>query len=296
MEKHRCKLCLRSFSNGRALGGHMKAHLAGLPLPPKTPQRQQQNQQESHEEEEGLEKSYGLRENPKKSLRFADPELSSGCGSVIQDRESDTDSKTKNPTRPRSKRKRTTRTKPATSTSPCTTPTVSSSVSDTWPEEDVAISLMMLSRDAWMADNNIIHDHKSAISMSTSIIINKKKKKQKKKKKNGVIRRAKNRCDKCSKVFRSYQAMCGHYKICCYRKSEDCDGEKIFECPYCDKVFGSGQALGGHKRSHQITSTTNSNSVVEAVKQQQQQHLGFIDLNLPAPFDDQDDFSVLSDA
>ncbi|KAJ0105777.1 hypothetical protein Patl1_18482 [Pistacia atlantica] len=126
MEKHKCKLCPRSFSNGRALGGHMKAHLAALPLPPKQQQQQlgdctdstyssSSSSGEEREVEDGKigqvaeEKSlgYGLRNNPKRSFRLADPEFSFAVDSgsvVVQDRESETESK--NPTRRRSKRTR----------------------------------------------------------------------------------------------------------------------------------------------------------------------------------------------
>ncbi|KAJ8752939.1 hypothetical protein K2173_008674 [Erythroxylum novogranatense] len=33
--KQTCKICNRSFANGKAMGGHMRSHLAKLPLPPK---------------------------------------------------------------------------------------------------------------------------------------------------------------------------------------------------------------------------------------------------------------------
>ncbi|RHN65364.1 putative transcription factor C2H2 family [Medicago truncatula] len=32
-----CRICQRSFSNGKALRGHMKSHYAKLPIPPKLP-------------------------------------------------------------------------------------------------------------------------------------------------------------------------------------------------------------------------------------------------------------------
>ncbi|KAL4295688.1 hypothetical protein GQ457_12G001510 [Hibiscus cannabinus] len=37
MEKHKSKLCASTFSNDKALGGHMKGHLANHLLPPKQP-------------------------------------------------------------------------------------------------------------------------------------------------------------------------------------------------------------------------------------------------------------------
>jgi hypothetical protein len=57
-------------------------------------------------------------------------------------------------------------------------------------------------------------------------------------------------------------------------------------------VFGSGQALGGHKRSHLIGSSTSISGVVEASTKLEN---NLIDLNLPAPVED-DEFSVVSDA
>jgi len=43
-------------------------------------------------------------------------------------------------------------------------------------------------------------------------------------------------------------------------------------------VFPSGQALGGHKRSHLCPAAADPSIAMKS--------LGFIDLNLPAPFDD----------
>lgn len=337
MERHKCKLCSRTFANGRALGGHMKAHLATLPLPPKPQQQlgdraesalssssssgEEQEQEERQreveaeaEEEKGL--IYGLRENPKKSFKLADPEFSFAvdAGSVIQDRESETESK--NPTRRRSKRnrrpvvteiqkqnlelmKRPKLRKPSwvNESSPPAEPEPVSSVSDTTPEEDVAKCLMMLSRDVWMRNNNEEQDQEQGKETVRSI----------KKEFEGLEEikfkkvRAKHRCEKCEKVFRSYQALCGHKKICSRNEAAaeeaknaagDFGGnEKIFECPFCYKVFGSGQALGGHKRSHVSNTSASSSPGTNSVKLRE----SFIDLNLPAPLEEED-YSVLSDA
>ncbi|XP_057977235.1 zinc finger protein ZAT1-like [Malania oleifera] len=292
MDAHKCKLCSRSFASGRALGGHMRSHMATLPIPPKTPQlrdrtdsissssssseEDERNREEAEEKNrEGEEKAlgYGLRENPKRSFRFADPEFSFAVdtGSVVQDRESEAESP-RNPTRQRSKRKRST----AEST-PELEPV--SSVSDTSPEEDVALCLMMLSRDKWRRE---VEEEESDLDESK-------------------LRRTqgKFRCETCNKTFGSYQALGGHKAS--HRKTKACAEDeaergnvvsadlKTHECPFCYKVFGSGQALGGHKRSHILASSTTSNC--------SKLGLNLIDLNLPAPAeDDQLESSAVSDA
>ena len=58
---------------------------------------------------------------------------------------------------------------------------------------------------------------------------------------------------------------------------------KIHECPACFKVFASGQALGGHKRTHVTGSATNP--IPSSTKFGNN---NLIDLNLPAPIDDDD--------
>ncbi|XWS49111.1 hypothetical protein CRYUN_Cryun13aG0135700 [Craigia yunnanensis] len=323
MEKHKCKLCARTFSNGRALGGHMKGHLANHPLPPKTTQHQLGDRTDSASssssssgEEQGEksrevveEKSlvYGLRENPKKSFRFADPEFSFlvDSGSVVQDRESETESR--NPTRRRSKRNRkvgantTTEEikepkllrKPSLVESP-TEPEPVSSVSDTSPEENVAMCLMMLSRDVWKSN---MKEQKSVelLEESEEIELNNKNELSKKK------IRGKYRCGKCKKAFRSYGTLDEHKRICSETKNAGkvaaagvvANDSKIFECPFCYRVFGSGQALGGHKRSHLLAAASSSNAAASANSSKFDNNL--IDLNLPAPLED-DEFSVVSDA
>ncbi|KAF2299083.1 hypothetical protein GH714_030470 [Hevea brasiliensis] len=250
MERHKCKLCSRTFANGRALGGHMKAHLATLPLPPKatmTTQQQTGDRTESASssysssgEEQELEIKnrefeekalvYGLRENPKKSFRFADPKFSFAvdAGSVVQDRESETESR--NPTRRRSKRtlksgfsenqkqnfdaKKLKLKNPSSEESP-TEPEPVSSVSNTSPEEDVAMCLMMLSRDVWTRnyeeeDQEQGKDRERSVGMKLKVPEEIKV---------GKIR-GKLRCEKCMKLFRSSQALVAHKRICSLNGAE----------------------------------------------------------------------------
>ncbi|KAI5655714.1 hypothetical protein M9H77_32901 [Catharanthus roseus] len=329
MERHKCKLCHRQFSCGRALGGHMKSHLATLPLPPpKTPQKQQsyggggggdstesttssEHFEEEDDEDEAEEEAklgvYGLRENPKKSFRLADPEfldVSGGSVIVLQDRESETES-TRKPTRRRSKRTRKMFVakiddelelqnkkekkmviKPN-STHESLVSSVSSDTNNS-PEEDLALCLIMLSRDVW----------------STKIC-------------------RKFQCEICRKIFTSSQALGSHKTIHkkiiknCPENNNNGD-EKVHECPFCGKVFGSGQALGGHKRSHFLTSSTTTTTTTTApapapalppflasASSSSKLHEGLmIDLNLPAPMEEnqeEDEFcfqegSAVSDA
>ncbi|XP_052194264.1 zinc finger protein ZAT9 [Diospyros lotus] len=314
MERHKCKLCLKSFANGRALGGHMRSHMMNLYLP--------QEQEEpfhggGHEESESAASSssssssssdeekdllgYGLRENPKKSVRLVDPEFSFVGSVVLQDRESETES-CKNPIRRRSKRIRRSRVSVPELKRPKSCwpePEPGSSISGTTTEEDVAYCLMMLSRDKWKdrpepgEELDQTDDELDELNKPT---------KQRP--------RGKYKCDTCHKFFRSYQALGGHRAS--HKKAgasinngggvgvtnvESVNAgfpeEKIHECPVCFRVFSSGQALGGHKRSH----VTGSSSLNPSTTAKPPSKFGetLIDLNLPAPVDD-DEFSAVSDA
>lgn len=356
MEKHKCKLCARTFANGRALGGHMKAHLVSIPIPPKPLTVKLQHLCGDHDEEESYtysssggekeskspelleEKSlvYGLRENPKRSFRLADPEFSfaGGGGSVVQDRESETES-SKNPTPRRSKRTRKSgfgerhrekqsleddddddddddgdddddedASKKAKFKNPSWTdtsqaePEPASSVSDISPEEDIAMCLMMLSRDVWIPNN----EEENLLSVKgRSVEVLDKSEAIRSNKASRKIRSGKFRCEKCRKLFRSSRALSGHKRICTLNAEEARNAEdRIFQCPYCLKVFGSGQALGGHKRSHLImgtppnASTTASDAAAAAAESSAKVENNLFDLNLPAPEED-DEFSVVSD-
>lgn len=219
-------------------------------------------------------------ENPNKSFRSPDPEMFSVNGSIaiVQDRESETESK--NPTRRRSKRTRRLKTESTHLSWAESSPEPASSISDTSPEEDVAICLVMLSMEKPSSVNNggkgkdqsrTPESEKSTAAVGKTF-----------------------RCGNCRKSFRSNRALCGHRKVCRNEGEEDEEEDginggnwKIFKCPYCCKVFGSGQALGGHKRSHLQgsirTAIDGSSSKLE---------IG-LDLNLPAPVEE-DDYSVVS--
>ncbi|XP_010538415.1 PREDICTED: zinc finger protein ZAT4-like [Tarenaya hassleriana] len=194
MEKHRCKLCLKSFVNGRALGGHMKSHIvASLP----TRRRLRESHHESSAssssssfgDPDGKSPSYKLRENPRKSFRVADPAVSfanldSRLSSVVNAEENEpepgnpvqkrvrklgvetrrrrskkTEKKTtiktgRNAEEPKRKKKKEEDVEKGQNSNDSTTesPEPASSVSDPSPEEDLAMCLIMLSRDARKLD------------------------------------------------------------------------------------------------------------------------------------------------
>lgn len=383
MDRHKCKLCSRRFSSGRALGGHMRSHLATLPLPPKMPQMQKEvnytdfvavganinggggdgggggggttetctesTSSECFEEEQvakedetesEVEKGlvYGLRENPKKSFRLVDPEFLDDPSVVVQDRESETES-TRKPTRRRSKRTRRMLAakavdhvvvdddededdvvvekvqdmiinKPSSTGSLVVELEPVSSVSDTSPEEDLALCLIMLSRDVW-SSSSTFSDNSQVLKLSQT---------------HHNIK-FKFRCEICNRVFASSQALGSHRTSHVNKKIKmnfsppesnynEGEGEskqqfiksnnngviknadkKVHECPFCGKVFGSGQALGGHKRSHLMSSSTTTtpsssskpgDSLVDSNSAKIQEAL-MIDLNLPAPMEEEEE-------
>lgn len=65
---------------------------------------------------------------------------------------------------------------------------------------------------------------------------------------------------------------------------------KGHSCPICLKVFPTGQALGGHKRSHLIggsAESKNSQSTIVIPKPATPEVRDFLDLNLPAPVEEE---------
>ncbi|XP_038900801.1 zinc finger protein ZAT9-like [Benincasa hispida] len=64
-KQHLCKLCNKSFSNGKVLGGHMRSHRSNQ----NPPKKRKKN---------SIPGSYSLRENPKKSWKFSAPNGENG--------------------------------------------------------------------------------------------------------------------------------------------------------------------------------------------------------------------------
>lgn len=255
-----CKLCSRKFSNGKALGGHMRSHFATLPLPPKTPQRQELSEPltdstssifSSDERESSADKSsllsssYALREKPKKSLKLVDPD-------AVVDRQSESGS-----TRARCKRAK----GMSREEDHDQEVTPASEMSELEMEQDVALCLVMLSRDVWGGSDELQMEEKI------------------------------HKCDKCERVFKSTQGLgshrANHHQKKIKKSSDDviCDSEfgklENHECGFCGRVFRSGKALGGHKRVHLLPSKLGASLVED-------QDRSPIDLNLPPEIEDEE--------
>uniref|UniRef100_A0ACD5U510 Uncharacterized protein n=1 Tax=Avena sativa TaxID=4498 RepID=A0ACD5U510_AVESA len=328
MDRHTCKLCFRRFQNGRALGGHMRSHVmaaaaaAAAAAAYSPPQQQQQSPPVSFASTSSTDMdgklaqpsrlSCVLREDPKGSCKVGAPEFSgavvaaaAGESSVVQDGESDTESPRGGAgfavSRRRSKRAR--RRAPL----PAPDPEPASSVSDTTREEDVAMSLVMLSRDSWTRSrsepeaeqnnsrvNNLFDEDEDEYDVAGYG------------KATAAARpRGRHQCGACKKVFRSYQALGGHRASVKKGKGgcvpppaaagKACVAYApviIHECPFCFRVFGSGQALGGHKRSHMPFVAPSPSPAAKCGDS----FGGPFDLNVPVAFDDDFELSAVYDA
>lgn len=274
--------------------------------------------------------SYVLRENPRKSYKVGAPEISGGCGagvaagesSVVQDGESDTESPRGSAgfavSRRRSKRAR----RRAPPSAP--DPEPASSVSDATPEEDVAMSLVMLSRDSWTRSRSEPENHWARASSEAeqnndNVNVNVfdededdgagEDYKEFYGEATAARPRSSYQCGACKKVFRSYQALGGHRaslkkgKGGCVppprpapAKADRADAPIIHECPFCFRVFDSGQALGGHKRAHMSSGGALAPPVPSPSPAKCGDSFGSFDLNVPAAMDDDFELSAVYDA
>ncbi|EEF50320.1 zinc finger protein, putative [Ricinus communis] len=264
MEKHKCKLCLKSFSNGRALGGHMRSHMLNLPVL----QKQQQHPPEEDDDDD----------RPPTIQLGENTESASSSSSSSSSEEED---------KPQHHQEQ------------------EQEQDDQEEEEEEE------------AERSIEETDESDEFKSCKTRI-----------------KGKYRCETCKKVFKSYQALGGHrashkkLKLHSPIQERELETEnnnnnaatsgsvsvkKIHECPYCFRVFSSGQALGGHKRSHVVTgiataaaATTTTRAIATAtparssIATKVEDNLNLIDLNLPAPIDEDDlsqvELSAVSDA
>ncbi|XP_073314002.1 zinc finger protein ZAT9-like [Primulina huaijiensis] len=230
-EKYRCKLCSRSFINGRALGGHMKSYMMNLYAARKDPF--DSKMKGAHDDSHNSNSTYSSTSDDE---NYEEDSSFDAVGSVVlQDRESETDSsKKKYPSRRRSKRVGRSRTcdfermemegffqvkkskcfeeeKGKNASIHCSSYVENepvSSILDATSEEDVAYCLIMLSKDKWERDHKLEYRARIQKEKEKRSEDDYSEEFQKVTRSNKV--RGKYKCEACDKLFRSYQALGGH--------------------------------------------------------------------------------------
>ncbi|CAH9102503.1 unnamed protein product [Cuscuta epithymum] len=298
--KHFCKLCRKVFPCGRSLGGHMRSHLIS---------DQPETSEKSRNSGPGTE-AYVLRENPRKTLKFSGDDdkeaeeekedalrqnkVCDECGKVflsfkalfghMKSHSQKAVNAFGRPNRKkRSRRAAAKRFQVNLNAADTTTnsSTLTSANSD-YEQEEVAMSLIMLSNDV---GSSLGTDNFEFLDMIRA-------EKLKKPKSRGF------ECCTCNKTFQTYQALGGH-RASHNKKTENKNGTfspppkkmKVdsHQCPICFKIFSSGQALGGHKRSHFISAELQGKADVEPAQMQQPETRDFFDLNFPAPVEEDEE-------
>ncbi|KAK1427226.1 hypothetical protein QVD17_15909 [Tagetes erecta] len=188
--------------------------------------------------------------------------------------------------------------------------TSTSVVSDLYDEKEaeIAMCLIMLSRDVGKCDKKMKKVTKANDDQDEMDDQNKRK----------------FECSACNKSFHSYQALGGHkashkklkgcfdaitsepmlehdhmYNGCCEKPYDDHQSPSSFnlvgslkntkvegahECSICLRIFSSGQALGGHKRSHLIAEAKLNQqnlNLIEKFDKPVHEIRGLFDLNMP---------------
>ncbi|KAE8732919.1 putative WRKY transcription factor 57-like isoform X1 [Hibiscus syriacus] len=316
-KKFVCKYCNKRYPCGKSLGGHMRTHM----------NNENRAEAEGRAEISSINKflstsnaTYDLRGNPKKSKRFSDESgngtllremmickecgkgfqsLKALCGHMVChsekervfqrfedhcDDQSDTEKSA-------SRMRRSKRTRLKNCTCSISIPNGSSSVSgieDQQEQEEVAVCLMMLSRDssgcnkglnsvAYSSDNNsVVLEAKSSVKKQRETKLKSTETGPKKMKSRiGAEDVSKFKCSSNGKAEK---------KLGSKRK-------KGHECPFCFRVFKSGQALGGHKRSHFVGDPEDTTLLIKQDSPEMPLP-PLIDLNLPAPGEEDAIYSV----
>ncbi|EXC13935.1 Zinc finger protein ZAT9 [Morus notabilis] len=246
-----CKICNKRYANGKALGGHMRSHLAKLPLPLPPPKPNQPS----------------VVSSTSPSL----DELSQEFSSVVEDaileseNENENESRRRHVTRQRSKRRRR---------------------SETFSAEEAAFFLVKLSKDKWDKREAVGHHHEEEVAKFKCETCNKvfgsyqalggHKANHKKMMKSEIS-------DDDEDNYESTDEEDGNEGRNNNYAVVDDHPIRTFECPFCFKVFGSGQALGGHKKVH----FSNNLPIITRISSRKFGNSLIIDLNLPAVADEE---------
>ncbi|PKA65889.1 Zinc finger protein ZAT9 [Apostasia shenzhenica] len=320
--EQQCRQCCKVFPSWKALFGHMRCHSEKTFRRSPEAKKEQEQDQEDEEEEEEEEGSWN------EDKIHLSPESFSDDNEPLSLQ-----------TAPSRNLKRAFQVIAAAVSS--------SSITEYEPEqEDVAISLMMLSRDVggyslppaaessdkysvvlendkfkqsesgdcdYLEEAEFSGNESRRMKNLNSAELGKKRAKLEENEKSKLGSRY--QCPSCKKTFHSYQALGGHrashkrIKGCCLLDNvggtgsentsfehpaavEESDlGSKkksrIHECLICGKIFSSGQALGGHKRSHLASSGTEQTSLIQQQAAAGSEVADLLDLNLPAPIDEE---------
>ncbi|KAK8567335.1 hypothetical protein V6N13_105312 [Hibiscus sabdariffa] len=302
-KKFVCKYCNKGYPCGKSLGGHIRTHMNNE----NCAEADGRAEISMNKLVSTTNPPYDLRGNPKKSKRFSDESgngtllremICKECGKGFQslkalcghmachsekervfqrfedhwDSQSDTETSAA-PTP--SRRRRSKRIRCKTSNNSVSAANGSSSVSeieDQHEQEEVAMCLMMLSRDS--SDNNsvILEDKSSNIDVRITF------KKQ---------RETKLKSGSGAKDLRKFKCLSNGNP----EKKKGSKRNKGHECPFCFRVFKSGQALGGHKRSHFVGGSEDT-TLVTKQDSPEMPLPALIDLNLPAPVEEDAVYSV----
>jgi hypothetical protein len=212
--------------------------------------------EDGDDDEKGL--SYGLRENPKRSIRLVDQDFSfpqvDTSSVILQDIESETESSKNNPTRRRSKRVWKIREfdqkyygESAIKKVKFFNKTISSvvehepvsSVSDTTTEEDVAFCLMQLSRDNWNRQNEQYEEPEED-----------EDEEELDDDEDEDVEAEEEEEEEEDEIERSLEDSDESQELIKVSKNNNKVRKGRYKCETCNKVFKSYQALGGHRASH----------------------------------------------
>ncbi|GAV68083.1 zf-C2H2_6 domain-containing protein, partial [Cephalotus follicularis] len=275
MDKHRiCKICNKRFVNGKAMGGHMRSHLAKLPIPlkPQPPQPVPCNPPKPPSSSSSL--SNHSSKNHMQSYRSVNRELVcclTKFDPVALGRESGRNSTRNNFTRRRSKRRR--RLVEQVLEQP--KPEAEAEDEDVDDEDDLFCGNGARSNskvDYRCETCNKVFRSYQALGGHRSSHKNRKVKnidpldydedEEEEEQEEEVA------------VGEDGDVNGGDVGV----GSAGVINQRNFQCPFCEKVFESGQALGGHKKVHY--------AYLPVVKAPPKSAVPLLDLNLPAPEDD----------
>lgn len=248
MDSAKCKICLRQFSNRKALGGHMRSHMAKLSIQPNNPPL-----------------------NPDHTFSKFDDAYDDD---EDQDQESETDTAKKRRRSKRTCRSSINRNK---NRKIIESPDSSSVVSyvNEFSAEDAAQVLVLLSMEKWIMKKKKkeVADHHEQLEEDFTVVYRCE---------------TCNKGFQSYQALGGHRASHKKLRIdsdeedaAAAAPTNNGSNQRTFKCPYCFKVFESGQAMGGHKKVHMSTTA----AAASARRISTTDH-DFIDLNLPAPEED----------